>query len=1521
VSNAAHGREYELDHYATNGTTLLSRLKTQWQPVCPPSGVGASPPVTFNDQLHMGTYTWDGHLVSELDPGNPVAACDVLKVRSDQITVDGTSARRHPDLVTTDAYDSFGRVTTESTVRSVTVADSSDIASNEPTWSGGVSFGAPGAVPGDQDTAMTFDGSTGYLATSPPTAAATGSLTMEAWINKSSQTVGPILEYNTGNTIGAHLWNFPTWDGLYVNFLDTHGAAHTLQSPAGQFVTGTWYHVVATYDGTLGTLYVNGNQVAQANLGSFTPQTSFPLNVARRPSGSPNVFPNTFFAGSIDEAAVYFSALSAARVQAHHSAGAAYQQTVMADTPFSYYRMDEPTPAPSIVKQHGYATNDAVTTTPTSATGQYLVDYESFNDTEDGTGSRFQCTYTGYDGQPFVQGQTSGLTLGEATTIDRYTKCGDSSNGFTPRGQIRTSHTYDAFGNMVTTSDPDANAGNTAHLGCHVGTATFSTCTAYDASFGVLATSNANALNQTSTNGYTAPGTGASGGFGLWPVSHTDANGQTTSLAYDALGRQIGMTLPGETAGLTTQATGYTVWCSGTAAQSPCTEIDHTQRLNSTTTVTSRAFYDGLGHLVETRSPAPGGQDVVRYTFYDPSQRQVLQSVPYLVTAYTGGPGPAAYSIPDSTQAGASSTYDGLGRVTSTTDALSNRSATAYSTVCGPAGVGGDFGCYSQTLAVDANQHQTGTLVDTFGRTAYVQRYTGNSPASYAVYATATYVYDTVGNLVTIKQPDTGTSTRTNFDYDMAGRKTAMTDPDLGAQTYTYDQDGNLVQSVDARGSAGTVFMGYDGLDRPIWRNTTNSPTGAYDIYVYDSTASGNVGIGHLTSETFSAGALSGSYAYGYDARGQQTSSTLAVGSTGYPLRATYDDAGNVLTQAYPDGETVTNGYTAQGWLSSVATSAGSVTLANNLAYTGTGGAFGEVTAMHLGGGYDYSASYDLLDRAFDLKTRRTSDGTTVFDQSRTFDTAGNVSTASTTMPAGTDNQSFCYDEQDRLTWASSATATPPCGGTNTAGTLSAAQYTQSFGYDVMGRLTSGPLGSYTYGSSAHVHAATSIGTGWTAGYDASGNMTCRAPSGTSTCAGTQTGAQLGYNNEGELQGWQNAPNSPTTTTAFLYDGQGQRVVQAVAQGGTTTTTVYVGGVEEVATSGSTTTTTAYYYARSKRIGLSVNGTVSYLASDGLGSANVTLNGSGTATASQLYAPYGGARYSSGSMPTSFGFTGQRADIASGLDYYGARYYDPFAGQFTSGDSVVPGGGFDLWGLSRYAYVEGNPINRTDPTGHRNQIPGNNGGTCDITDPSCGGGQPDPTPPSGGGGTGPGGHSPCWMTGGECSKPTPTSPPPPDQGPTPDRARLILARASVIGNTEPPPPIGLDPGSWVQTTLNADVGAFDYGTEAAAFINFGWGSYKLSTGLWVLGAAIVGSPVEVALPIVGWVAGGAVLAYGGYQTTTGAAKVVKAYRQAFQVATVPTHDRTVGANLTRFWRGVVPFTGTRWSDNVLGDLP
>src|SRR6185437_4313311 len=94
--------------------------------------------------------------------------------------------------------------------------------------------------------------------------------------------------------------------------------------------------------------------------------------------------------------------------------------------------------------------------------------------------------------------------------------------------------------------------------------------------------------------------------------------------------------MPGETSSSTKSWT-YATWCSGTAAQAPCIEIDETQRINGSTTVTSRAFYDGWGRLIETRKPGPSGQDVVAYANYDEMGHLIAESNSYFVTAYTGG--------------------------------------------------------------------------------------------------------------------------------------------------------------------------------------------------------------------------------------------------------------------------------------------------------------------------------------------------------------------------------------------------------------------------------------------------------------------------------------------------------------------------------------------------------------------------------------------------------------------------------------------------------------------------------------------------------------------------------------------------------------------------------------------------------------------------------------------------------------------------------------------------------------------
>src|SRR4029079_14360737 len=75
--------------------------------------------------------------------------------------------------------------------------------------------------------------------------------------------------------------------------------------------TNTTYHAVGTYDGNVMRLYVNGVQVATKTVGALTLNTSAGLFIGDVDTTSPV---------TIDELALYPTALSAARVQAHFTA-------------------------------------------------------------------------------------------------------------------------------------------------------------------------------------------------------------------------------------------------------------------------------------------------------------------------------------------------------------------------------------------------------------------------------------------------------------------------------------------------------------------------------------------------------------------------------------------------------------------------------------------------------------------------------------------------------------------------------------------------------------------------------------------------------------------------------------------------------------------------------------------------------------------------------------------------------------------------------------------------------------------------------------------------------------------------------------------------------------------------------------------------------------------------------------------------------------------------------------------------
>ena len=57
-----------------------------------------------------------------------------------------------------------------------------------------------------------------------------------------------------------------------------------MTSPGGILSTNSFQHVALTYDkgSGLAVIYLNGAMVISNNWGSFTPQTTYPLNIGRR---------------------------------------------------------------------------------------------------------------------------------------------------------------------------------------------------------------------------------------------------------------------------------------------------------------------------------------------------------------------------------------------------------------------------------------------------------------------------------------------------------------------------------------------------------------------------------------------------------------------------------------------------------------------------------------------------------------------------------------------------------------------------------------------------------------------------------------------------------------------------------------------------------------------------------------------------------------------------------------------------------------------------------------------------------------------------------------------------------------------------------------------------------------------------------------------------------------------------------------------------------------------------------------
>jgi RHS repeat-associated protein len=131
---------------------------------------------------------------------------------------------------------------------------------------------------------------------------------------------------------------------------------------------------------------------------------------------------------------------------------------------------------------------------------------------------------------------------------------------------------------------------------------------------------------------------------------------------------------------------------------------------------------------------------------------------------------------------------------------------------------------------------------------------------------------------------------------------------------------------------------------------------------------------------------------------------------------------------------------------------------------------------------------------------------------------------------------------------------------------------------------------------------------------------------------------------------------------------------------------------------------------------VSSNNGLFFILSDHLGSTSLLTTSSGNVVpgSATYYLPFGGYR---GATPTQTitdrDFTGQRENLEIGLLYYNARYYAPRLGRFISADALVPDP-TNPQSYNRYAYVENQPLNFNDPTGHCKNGRGTGVGTCQV---------------------------------------------------------------------------------------------------------------------------------------------------------------------------------------------------------------
>ncbi|MCF5028767.1 RHS repeat domain-containing protein [Pseudomonas syringae] len=442
-----------------------------------------------------------------------------------------------------------------------------------------------------------------------------------------------------------------------------------------------------------------------------------------------------------------------------------------------------------------------------------------------------------------------------------------------------------------------------------------------------------------------------------------------------------------------------------------------------------------------------------------------------------------------------------------------------------------------------------------------------------------------------------------------------------------------------------------------------------------------------------------------------------------------FNALGDALAQTDAMGNTQAFGMTVAGQLKAAGlTLAGASqpqTLVNEIHYN----AFNQVEQETAGNGVVSLYSYDQQNGRLTGLSAISADGTLLQQLNYSYDPVGNILLVNDASQPDRycDNQliepisRFAYDTLYQLIEASGrevrngASHGPALPGLQSLPTIDPCQvsnYTQSYSYDAAGNLLQmRHEGAHNFTRNMHVAPDSNRSlpdddgdVDFATSFDANGNLLHLV-----------RGQVMGWDARNQLQHITTVQREDGSNDdeRYVYDGKGQRcrkISTAQASGRTLINEVrYLPGLEirttadgeilHVITAQAGRSSVRVLHWQAGKPGAIANDQVRYSLGDHLGSSTLELDQQGGLISQESYYPFGGtawwaARSAVEAKYKTVRYSGKERD-ASGLYYYGFRYYAPWLQRWISPD---PAG--DVDGLNLYGYVRNSPITYYDRLGY-----------------------------------------------------------------------------------------------------------------------------------------------------------------------------------------------------------------------------